>query len=79
MPNIMILSQAVLQIFCSEDCFTTQNDKVEKADNSVKYLPKVNQVSYTLDIICEPNITTLAQAVVKTFCSQGSIGLQWES
>ena len=29
-PNIMILAQAVLQIFCSQGCFTTQNDKVEK-------------------------------------------------
>ena len=56
--------------------------KSEKGDNSVKYLTnfaKVNQVIYTLDTICEPNIITLAQPVLKILCSQGSIGLQWES
>ena len=30
MPNIMILAQAVLQIFCSQGCFSTQNYKVRK-------------------------------------------------
>ena len=82
-PDIMILAQAALQIFCSQDCFTTQNDKVRKKEiiqSSIKrILPKVNQVIYTLDTICEPNIMTLAQAVLEIFCSQGSIGLQWES
>ena len=39
MPDIMILAQVVLQIFCSQGCFSTQNDKVGKGrDNSVKYL-----------------------------------------
>ena len=49
MPDVMTLAQAVLQIFCSQGCFTTQNDKqkaallhkmtkLEKGDNSVKYL-----------------------------------------
>ena len=55
--------------------------KSEKGDNSVKYLhilPKVNQVIYTIDTICEPNIMILAQGVLKIFCSQGSVGLQWE-
>ena len=47
--------------------------------NIYRILPKVNQVIYTLDTICEPNIMTLAQAVLELFCSQGSIGLQWES
>ena len=28
--DIMILAQAVLPIFCSQDCFSTQNDKVGK-------------------------------------------------
>ena len=32
-------------------------------------LPKVNQVIYTLDTICDPNIKTLAQAVLEIFCS----------
>ena len=30
MPDIMILAQAVLQTFCSQGCFTTQNDNVGK-------------------------------------------------
>ena len=47
--------------------------------NCFGILPKVNQVIYTLDTICEPNIMILAQAVLDIFCSQGSIGLQWES
>ena len=29
--------------------------------------------------MCEPNIMTLAQVVLEIFCSQGSVGLQWES
>ena len=42
--------------------------KTEKGDNSVMHLrilPKVNQVIYTLDTICDPNIMTLAQAVLE--------------
>ena len=53
--------------------------KTEKGDNSVMdfgNLPKVYQVIYTLDTICDPNIKTLAQAVLEIFCSQASIGLQ---
>ena len=53
--------------------------KMEKEDNFVmdlEKLPKVNQVIYTLDTICDPNIMTLAQAVLEIFCSQTSIGLQ---
>ena len=57
--------------------------KTEKGDtgNSVMdcnigILPKVDQVIYTLDTICDPNIKTLAQAVLEIFCSQASIGLQ---
>ena len=30
MPDIMILAQVILQIFCSQGCFTTQNAKVGK-------------------------------------------------
>ena len=33
---------------------------------------------YILDTFCMLNIMTLAQAVLEIFCSQGSIGLQWE-
>ena len=38
MPDIMILAQGVLQIFCSQGCFSKQNEKSEKGDNSVTYL-----------------------------------------
>ena len=47
--------------------------------NIYRILPKVNQVIYTLDTICEPNIMILAQAVLEIVCLQGSIGLQWDS
>ena len=52
--------------------------KKEKGDNVVMDLEnftKVNQVIYTLNTICDPNIMTLAQAVLKIFCSHASIGL----
>ena len=42
--------------------------------NIYRILPKVNQVIYTLDTFCMPNIMTLAQAVLQIFCSQG---LSW--
>ena len=40
-----------------------------------RILLKANQVIYTLDTICDPNIMNLAQAVLEIFCSQASIGL----
>ena len=38
-----------------------------------RILPKVNQVIYTLDTICDPNIMTFAQAVLEIFRSQASM------
>ena len=35
MPDIMILAQVVLQIFCSQGCFTTQNDKSQTQNDTV--------------------------------------------
>ena len=79
MIDAIILAQAVLQIFCWQDCFTMWNAKVGKgryfSQIFIDFLPKVNQVIYTLDTICEPNIMILAQAVLQIFCWQGSIGL----
>ena len=52
--------------------------KTEKGINSVmgfENFPKVNQVIYNLDTICDPDIMTLAQAVLEIFCSQAFIGL----
>ena len=45
--------------------------KMEKRVNFAMDLE--NQVSYTLDTICDPNIMTLAQAVLEIFCLQASI------
>ena len=67
MPDIMVLAQAVLKIFMSQDRLTIQNAEVDKGHKSVEYyriLPKVNQVIYTLDTICMPNIMILAQTVL---------------
>ena len=41
--------------------------------NIHRILPKVYQVIYTLDTICEPNIMVLAQALLEIFCSQGPL------
>ena len=75
-PNIMTLAQAVLQIFCSQGCFTTQNDSWKREiiqSNLYRVLPEVNQVIYTLDTFCMPNTMTLAQAVLQICCSQGPL------
>ena len=36
-------------------------------------LPKTNEVSYTFDTICGPNIMNLAQEVLEIFGSQGHL------
>ena len=41
--------------------------------NIYRILQKNNQVIYTLDTFCMPNIMTLAQAVLQIFCSQGPL------
>ena len=80
-PNIMILAQAVLHIFCSQGSIGLQCKSGKRAiiqPNIYRILPKVNQVIYTLDTICEPNMI-LTLAVLQIFCSQGVIGLQCKS
>ena len=47
--------------------------------NIYRILPKVNQVIYALDILCMPNITTLAQAVLQILCSQGHLWVKCQS
>ena len=77
-PNIMVLAQAVLEIFCSQASIglSLEKWKREIIQSRIKrILPKVNQVIYTLDKIYDPNIMTLAQAVLEIFCSQAYIGL----
>ena len=79
MPDIMILAQAILQIFCWQCCFTTQNasQKREKSQPNIhRILPKVTQVIYTMATVYTPNIMVRAQAVIQIFRWQGSTGLQ---
>ena len=82
LPDIMIQAQMLLQIFCSQGCFTIQNASQKRGiiqPNIYRILLKVNQVMYTLDPIYMPNIMILAQAVLQIFCSQCSIRLQCKS
>ena len=55
------------------------NEKPEKGDNSVmdfENFTKGYSGHQHLNTICDPNIMTLAQAVLsETFCSQASIGI----
>ena len=82
MPDIMILAQGVLargspDIYVTRLLYYTkcQSQKRDIIQSDIyRILPKVNQVIYTLDTICMPNITILAQAVLNIFCSQCSIG-----
>ena len=76
MPNIMILAQAVLQIFCSQGppwvrCCSLKREIIQS--NIHRNLCKNNQVIYIIYMypICMTNIMILAQAVLKIFYSQG--------
>ena len=50
-----------------------QNRKRDIIPPIYRILPKVNQVIYTSDTICRPNIMILAQGVLQIFCSQGHL------
>ena len=76
MSDIMILAQAVLQTFCSQGCFSTQNDSRKREiiqSNIYRILPNLNQVIYTLNIFCIPNIMSLAEAVLQIFCTKSPL------
>ena len=66
MHDIMILAQAVLQIFCGQDCFTTQNAEVRKGRKSsqifTEFCQKITRSSthWTQSVY----IIILAQAVL---------------
>ena len=84
MPDILILAQAVFQVFCSHLrwlCYTIcQSRKIEIIQlNIYRNLPKVNHVIYTFDTVCMPNIMILAQVVLQIFCSQWSLWVKWMS
>ena len=74
MPDIMILAQGFLQLFCWQDCQSQKRKIIQP--NIYRILPKVKQVIYTLDTISEPHIMVLAKVVLQIFCWWGSIGLQ---
>ena len=66
MPDI-IPAQAFLQLFCSQDFLLYKSRKRDIThSNNYRILPKVNQVIYTLDASCLPNIMILAVLL----CSQ---------
>ena len=72
----MTLALAVLEIFCSKasiglKCVKWKREIIQSW--IYRILPKVNRIIYTLDTIYDPNIMTLAQAVLEVFCSQASI------
>ena len=72
-PNIMVLAQAVIQIFCSQcplwlKCVSLQRGII--LSNIQIMLCKVNQVVYIMYPNCMPDITILAQAVLQIYMSQ---------
>ena len=76
-PDITMLVQVVLQVFCSQYCFTIrcQSQKRKMIQSNIyRILPKVH-VIYTFNTICKQTIMIQVQAI-QIFCSQGSIGLQ---
>ena len=82
MPNIMILAQAVIQIFCWQgsiglQCESRKREIIQPFTHRISR--KVNQVIYTLDTICVSNIMILAQAVLQILCWQGPLWVKCPS
>ena len=75
MPDIRILSKAVLQIICSQGCSYTKCLCLKKGNKPTKNFfrigSKFNQFIYTLVCNYMPNIRILAKLVLQIFCSQG--------
>ena len=72
----LMLGDVKYILFRPEPSLSLRHDPpVNIQSNIYRTLPKVNQVICTLDTICMPKITVLAQAVLEIFCSQVSIGL----
>ena len=74
MPNINILTKAVLQIFCSQGCSYTKCLCPKRGVTQPKIYgiaSKFNQFINTLVCNYMPNIRILAKAVLKIFFSQG--------
>ena len=72
-PNIMILAQGILEIFCLKctlwvKCLGLKRGIIQSKFD--KILGKVNQVIYIMYLNYMGDIRILAQAVLQTFCSQ---------
>ena len=74
MPDIMILAQAVIQIFCWQGFIGLQcvSWKREIIQPNTEFHEQF-QVIYTLDTICVSNIMILTQAVLQILCWQGPL------
>ena len=73
LPNIMILAQAVLEIFCSQGplwvkCISLKRGIIQSKFDRILW--KVNQVIYIMYPNCMAYIKILAQALLQIFCSQ---------
>ena len=82
MPNITILAQGFLQLFCSQGplwlkCLSLMRGIIQS--NICRILPKLNQVIYTLDTNCMAKIMILAQAVIQILWSQGPLWVKCAS
>ena len=74
MPNIRILSKAVLQIFCSQGCSYKSACVWKRGISQPKIYGiglKVYQFIFTLVCNYMPNTRILAKGVLQIFCSQG--------
>ena len=74
LPSIMILAEAVLQIFCSQGPLWVKCISLKRViikSNFDRIVWKVNQVIIIMYPNCMAYIKILAQARLKIFCSQG--------
>ena len=73
MPNFMILSQVVLQIFCWQGplcvkCLSRKSEIIQS--NIYRISRKVNRIIYTLDTMYISNFMIIVQAVLQNICWQ---------
>ena len=77
-PNGIILAQRVLQIFCTQGPLWLKYLSLIKGQSNIhSILWKVNQVIYTMYPNCMPDIISLVQAVLQTFCSQSCFSTKY--
>ena len=71
-PQHMLASKDNLETRCQ-----SQKRSIIQSTINNRNLPKVNQVIYTADTICVPNIMILAQMVFQIFCWQGPLWIKY--